>query len=265
MKPLAAAALLLLLPTAAWAQDEPRFCPNSPSLESSACTTQPGRVHVEATLGDWQLERDADQRIDTVLAGDLLVRAGVGPSTELQLEWTPYGHVRTRDRVAGTVEKQARVGDVTIGVRQNLRNPDGTGLSFGIQPFVTLPVGRSPVGAGDWGAGVVLPVTYDLTDTINIGTTGELDAAVDEDGHGRHVQGSAVAAVAITFSDAFSATLEAQVTRDDDPSGATTQAVAGLGCLWTVAPQRAFFAEAVGGLNHDAPDVRVYAGIAALF
>lgn len=264
MKRLAAAALMMA-PAVAWAQDEPRFCPNSPSLESSACTTEPGRVHVEATLGDWQLERNANQRIDTVLAGDVLVRAGVGPSTEVQLEWTPYGHVRTRDRATGLVEKQARVGDVTLGVRQNLRNPDGKGLSFGIQPSVTLPVGRSPVGAGDWAAGVVLPVTYDLTDTINIGTTGELDAAVDEDGHGRHFQGSMVAAVAIEISDAFSTTIEAQVMRDDDPSGATTQAVAGLGCLWTVAPRRAFFAEAVGGLNHAAPDVRLYAGIAALF
>ena len=145
----ALAAALALAPATAWAQDEPRFCPNSPSLESSACTTEAGRVHVEATLGDWQLERDASQRIDTVLAGDVLVRAGVGPSTEVQFEWTPYGHVRTRDRATGLVEKQARVGDVTLGVRQNLRNPDGKGLSFGIQPSVTLPVGRSPVGAGD--------------------------------------------------------------------------------------------------------------------
>lgn len=256
-------AALLTAATPATAQNEPRFCPNNPSLESSACTTEPGRVHLEVTAVDWQLERGAGSRTDTVLVADTLLRIGVASDAELQLEWTPYGHVRERDD--GVIDRRDRVGDVTVAWRQSLRNPDGKGLSYGVQPFVTLPVGRSPVGAGTWAAGVILPLTYDLTDAVNVGLTGELDAAADEDGTGRHLAASMVLAASLDLTGTLSATAETQVLRDDDPMAATTQWVGGLGLSWRVAKTRSVFAEAVGGLNGAAPDIRLYAGFASLF
>lgn len=265
MRRLLLAAIALFAAAPVRAQDEPRFCPNNPSLESSACTTERGRLHVELTAVDWELDRQPDTRTDTIIAGDLLLRLGVGPTTEVQFDWSPYGHVRERNRASGEVDRANRVGDVTLAVRQNLANPDGKGLSYGIQPFVTLPVGRRPVGAGTWSAGVVLPVTYDLTDAVNVGVTGEADAMADEDGHGRHFAGNAVVAASFDVTDALSLTTEAQLLRDDDPDGATTQALAGLGMTYKVAKTRALYAEALAGLNHDAPDVRLYAGVAALF
>lgn len=249
----------------AQAQDGPRFCPNRPSLESSACTTEPGRVHFEFSVADWERDDSADERTDTVLGGDFQLRLGLGPHTEAQLGWTPVGRVRTRDKATGGIERNRRVGDVRLGLRQNLRNPDGKGLSFGLEPFVTLPVGRRPVGAGDWGAGVVLPVTFDLTGTVNIGFTGEVDAAPDADGAGRHLQASGVAAVSVDVTDTLSATLEAELIRDRDPVDPATQAVAGAGLQWKVTSTRALYGEVVAGLNHDSPDLRVYAGLSALF
>jgi hypothetical protein len=34
---------------------------------------------------------------------------------------------------------------------------------------------------------------------------------------------------------------------------------------WKYSKTRAFYAEAIGGLNRNSPDVQVYAGVAALF
>lgn len=258
-------ALALLLPTAAWAQDDPRFCPNRPSLESSACTTESGRVHVEFSVADWTLDDTADERNDTILGGDFLARFGVGPSTELQVAWTPIAYARLRDKATGAVSRVARPGDARLAVRQNLAKPDGSGLSYGIEPFVTMPLGHEPVGAGTWGAGVVLPVTYDVNDVVNVGFTGELDAAPDEDGRGRHFQYSGVAATSLSLSDAVSLTLEGELLRDDDPAGHDTQALGGVGITWKYSKTRAFYAEAIGGLNRASPDVQIYAGVAALF
>lgn len=258
-------ALALLLPNAAWAQDDPRFCPNRPSLESSACTTEPGRVHVEFSVADWTLDDTVDARNDTILGGDFLARVGVGPSTELQVGWTPIAYARTRDKATGAVSRVARPGDARLAVRQNLANPDGSGLSYGIEPFVTVPLGRKPVGAGTWGAGVVLPVTYDVNDVVNVGFTGELDVAPDEDGRGRHFQYSGVAATSLSLSDAVSLTIEGELLRDDDPAGHETQALGGVGVTWKYSETRAFYAEAIGGLNRNSPDVQIYAGVAALF
>ena len=256
-------ALGWLVAIPALAQDEPRFCPNQPSLESSACTTEPGRVHLEVTGVDWELDRSGGSRSDTIVLGDLLVRAGIGRATEFQFGWSPYGHVRERD--ASRVERRSRVGDIRLAVRHAFAGADGTGLSYGIEPFVTVPVGRMPVGAGTWGAGVVLPITYDLTDTVAIGFTGELDAQPDEDGAGRHVSTNGVAGVTVEVAKSLTLTLEAQVRRDEDPAGATTQGSLATGLLWTFASRRAFYVEAISGLNRNTPDLRLYAGSAFLF
>ncbi|MGJ3627033.1 hypothetical protein AB5I41_09165 [Sphingomonas sp. MMS24-JH45] len=60
-------------------------------------------------------------------------------------------HRRPGDRRAR--HETTRIGDALVGAKLNLANPDGSGVSFAIQPFVSLPVGREPVGAGGLGRG----------------------------------------------------------------------------------------------------------------
>jgi hypothetical protein len=241
------------------------YCPERPGLGTPACTIAPGKVSVETALGDWTLEQDAESRTDTVLIGDTLVRVGLSDAIEAQIGWTPYGHVRERDKTTGTIDSAGRVGDVTLGIKANLHNPDGTGLSAAIKPFVTVPVGRSPVGAGDWGAGLVTPVTYDLSESLNLQVTPEIDAAVDEDGHGRHFAASGTVGLGIALNQAITATIEAQVLRDDDPDSKTTQALGAVSLGWMVSKATQLDVGGAVGLNHDAPDAEVYLGVSRLF
>ena len=137
----------LLAATPALARGEPAerdYCPTRPGLGTAPCTIAPGRVSVETALADRTLERDGDDRTDTVLFGDSLVRVGLTDTIEAQIGWTPYGLVRARS--GGTVDRAGRTGDVTLGVKASLANPDGGKLSAAIQPYATLPVGRAPVG-----------------------------------------------------------------------------------------------------------------------
>ena len=258
--------LLALVATPAWAQDgDPRFCPTRPSLGASGCTTDPGRVQFEFSTFDWQLDDTADEREDRIVAADLLARIGVSPSTEVQVGWTAYGHVRTRDRMTGEIDRASGTGDVTLGIRQNLRNPGGEGFSFGIQPQVTLPVGHSQVGGGDWAAGVLLPVTYDLSDKINLQFTGEADAAADEDGDGRHVAYSGIWGLGYELSGKLTAVAEVSLQRDDDPAGHETRSLAALSLAYQPRKTLQFDVLAVAGLNHSSPDVRLVTGGAILF
>lgn len=254
-----------MLAAPAVAQEEPRFCPTRPSLGSSACTTRAGQVQGEMSAVDWQLDRTADAREDRVIAGDLLLRLGIGARTEVQLGWTALGLVRTRDRASGAVDVITGTGDVRLAVRQNLRNPDGTGLSFGVEPFVTLPVGRAPVGAGDWGAGAVLPVSYDLGEKVNIAFTGTGEALPDEDGEGRHLSLTGIAGLTVAVTGSVDATAELSLQRDDDPQGHRTLALAAGSLAWQ--PGRTWQLDLLvaAGLNRDTPDVRVVSGVAVLF
>lgn len=260
---LAVAALLAAAPAAA--QDEPRFCPNRPDLGASGCVTAPGQVQVEFSGIDWQRDDDADAREDRIDYGDVLARFGVGPRTEVQVQWTPYARVRTRDKATGAVSRVAGVGDVRLAVRQNVTGPDGEGLSIAAEPFVVVPTGRSGIGDGDWSAGVVIPVAYDLGGGWSTGVTAQGGAQADEDGDGRHANVNAAFGLGHDFTDRFGATAEFYLERDDDPAGATTQAALAGSVAWQPGERTQIDLLAVAGLNRDTPDLRVVLGGAVLF
>ena len=256
--------LLAVAPATAWA-DERDYCPSRPGLGTTPCTISPGRVSVETALADWTRDDDGDTRQDTLLIGDTLVRIGLTDAVEAQVGFTPFGHVYERDRGSGTVSHTNRVGDALIGLKANFHDPDGSGFSISAQPFVTVPVGRAPVGAGDWGAGIVVPFTYDVGHSLSLQFTPELDAAVDGDGHGRHFAASNVFGLGFGVTNKVSGTVEYQFVQDNDPDGHTSQSLASLSFGYTPTPDWQLDVGAVAGLNHAAPDVELYTGVSHRF
>ncbi len=268
------AALTLLAATPALAQDQgdddqepvkPRFCPTRPSLGSSSCTTEPGRIHVEMSLLDWERDDRTDSREDRILAADLLARIGVGAKTEVQVGWTTFGHDRERDRMSGDIDRTDGVGDVTLALRQHLAGEEGKPFSLGLQPFVTLPVGRYPVGAGDWSAGVIVPLQYDLTKTLAVQFTGESDAAANDSGSGQHLAYSGIVGLRYKLTEDINLIGEAKLERDRDPSGHETHALAAASVSWKPTKTFQIDAQAIAGLNRTSPDVRLILGGAVLF
>lgn len=251
--------------TPAFAKEGQReFCPDRPGLGTPACTVEPGTMMLEVGLADWTLDRTADTRTDAWTFGDALLRAGLTPSLEAQLGWTMLGHVRERDRATGDVNRRTRTGDVTIALRQNLSNPDGSGFSVALMPYATLPVGGDGVGAGDWGAGLIVPASFDLG-AVSLGLTPHVDAAVDSDGDGRHLAYGSVVGLGFNVSDDLSMTAEVSLTRDRDPGGHSTEALAGLSAGWQPDDDSQWDVGANVGLNRDSPDVEIYLGFTRRF
>jgi len=259
-----AALCLFAAPSVAQAADRD-YCPDRPGISTPACTLSPGTWSVEVGLGDWTLDRDLTQRQDVLLLGDTLVRRGIADHAEVQVEWAALGLARTRDRVAGGTQHVTTVSDVTLALRRNLVSPDGSGLSVALMPFVTLPVGREPVSAGDWSAGLRLPLSYEISDSLSLVTTAEIDAAVDEDGHGRHFAFDEVVGAAAKLDDSLTATTEYQITADRDPERHHVEHLAGLSLDWMANDDLQFDVGANAGLDRDAPDVEVYLGVSRRF
>lgn len=249
---------------AAQAQELRPFCADRPGLGTPACTMDKGHVAVELGGADWTLERDATQRTDTLIAGDLLVRVGVTDTLEAQIGWTAFGHVRTRDKISGAVSRSSGTGDVSVALRQNLVSP-GSGFSVALMPYASLPAGGATIGAGDWGAGLVVPISYELSDSIAIGLSPSIEAATDGDGRGRHAAYGTVVGLSASLTETLGAALEFQATRDEDPSGHNTQALASLSFAWQPQDGLQFDVGAVGGLNDASPDLEVYVGVARRF
>ncbi|VWX53505.1 transporter [Novosphingobium sp. 9U] len=255
---------LVLSPSAAWAQER-EYCPDRPGIGTPACTMAPGKASLEVGLGDWSVDADSAERQDVFLTGDTLLRYGIADHAEVQLGWTALGFARTRDRLTGTVDHRSGTGDVTVALRRNLANPDGSGLSLAVMPYVTLPVGREPFGQGDLGAGLKVPLSYELSQSWSLATTTSFDAAVNEDGSGRHFAFDEVVGAQLELSKAVSVTAEYEFTLDRDPASHHTEQVGGLSLAWQPADDLQLDLGANLGLDHDAQDAEVYFGVSRRF
>lgn len=258
-------ATLALAAAPAMSQDLRELCADRPGLDTPACTVDQGHLQAELGQGDWTRDVQPDSRTDTVLAADLLLRYGVGATTELRFGWTAFGHQRVRDRTTGMIDKAARTGDVTLGLKQNLANPDGSGFSLAVLPEVTIPVGRAPIGGGDWGARLEVPIDYDLADGLELELTPEVDAAVDGDGHGRHVAYGTVAGIEIDLTKTLALSVEGEVMRDRDPDQPATMTLAGVSLAYRPQARTQFDVGGNFGLNHSAPGVELYFGVSRKF
>lgn len=266
MRRLIALALMGLVATPGRADDRLRdFCGDRPGIGTPACTVDAGHLQAEVGLGDWTLDRQADGRTDTIGVGDVALRYGIASSTELRFDLTAYNHVRQRDRTSGAIDRASGIGDVTIGIKQNLRNPDGSGFSIAVLPFATLPTGKEGIGAGDWGAGLILPINYALTGALSLEVTPEIDAAIDGDGHGRHLAYGSVIGLQAKLGEKAGVAAELQAIRDRDPDGHSTQALAGLSFSYLVQQQTQLDLGANAGLNRNSPDFELYFGVARKF
>lgn len=257
---------LFVLPVAAQAGDLRDFCPDRPGKATPACTLDPGHVEYETSIADWTHDRSGGSVDDSVLVGDSLLRIGLTTATEVQIGWTAWGQDRTRD--ASGVSKSSGTGDVTLSIRHSLHNPDGKGVSIALQPFVSVPVGGSAIGAGDWGAGLTIPASFELPHDLQFAVVPTVEAAVDEDGSGRHLAYSVVTALTVPVGGSgLSGTVELWGQRDNDSSGHTSQFSLDAVAAWQP-KQLANVQLDIGtylGLNRNTPDVEMLGGVAIRF
>ncbi len=237
------------------------LCPTRPGLGTAPCIVDTGHMLIEVGLGDWTVDSNRDTRTDTLLIGDMLFRYGLSDLDELQFGWTPFGHVRERDKSTDRVMRAEGVGDVTVGYKHSVSHPDGTALSVAIQPFVTLPVGGSAIGNHDWSAGLLIPVSFDVSDRVQLQATPEIDASGNGEGHGRHAAYGMVAGVGFAISGNTGITLELSAFRDRDPAGHTTELLAGVSATWQPSKKIQLDIGSALGLNNESSDAEVAVGI----
>lgn len=261
MRNLIPALALFALATAANAEQRD-FCASRPGLNTPPCIVDTGHPILELGLVDWTLSRQPGSRTDTINSGQATLRVALGASTEVQVGWTAFGTVRTADRTANIVQRDSGVGDVTLAMRRSLGAANGP---IAIQPYVTLPTGGTAIGAGDWGAGVQLPMGFSLGHGIQLAVTPQVAAAVNGSRSGRHVAYGAAAGLSTSLLEGLSGAVEVSATRDEDPAGAKTKALASTSLAWMAGKNTQLDVGTVAGLNSDSPALEIYFGISRRF
>lgn len=130
---------------------------------------------------------------------------------------------------------------------------------------MTLPSGRKDIGAGDWGAGAIIPASYKLNDHFSLEMTPEIDAAVDESGSGRHLAYGSAFGVQAHVTKTIILTPEVQFVRDRDPSQRATMSRASLSFDYQPQKWTILDFEAIAGLNQHTPDIELSWGVTHKF
>lgn len=247
-------------PNAPARAEERDFCADRPGLGTPACTVAPGEAMVEVGLGEWDHTTSTDAVNDVVTIGQVDLRLGLTQRSEVLLGFGGWTH--QRDRAGGAIAAAAGTGDITIGIKRGLAGPDGP---FAVQAFVTLPAGKGPGTAGDWGAGAVLPVNLTLPHGFEFDLTPEIDAAVNASGSGRHLAYGSVFGLSHPLGGAAAIAAEVSLSRDLDPAGKETQALAALSLAWQAGPRFQIDLEGDCRLAGSEPDHALMIGFARRF
>ncbi|HEX8661421.1 MAG TPA: transporter [Brevundimonas sp.] len=269
---LAASAAVLALapaaPAAAQTADAPLrpFCPDRPGKGDSTCVMDQGHVQVEVGLFDTARQDDDATRAESWAAGTVVVRYGVGPSTEVQAGFSTWQRDKVTDRSTGLTQRAEGLGDLFLAVRHGFVRPDGGGTGLAVTAFATLPTGGEEVRVSGVEGGLALPVAVDLGGDWGLGVSPIVEYVRDGDGEGSHGAWSLVVGLGRPVGD-WSLGAEVWVSRDDDPLGASTQATFDLLAAWSppfMTDAQLDFGLNLG-LNDDSPDLEFGIGIARRF
>ncbi len=244
------------------AAQEREFCADRPGLGTPACTMEPGRVMTELGVAAWDHSSGRSSIEDDLTYGNLLVRIGLDRLTEIEVGVTGYKTLRSLDRGSGAIARAKGIGDTTVALRRSVSGHDGP---IAVHGFVTLPTGAKAISAGDWGAGVLVPMGFKLGHGLELDLTPEIDAAVNGSGTGRHLRWGGVAGLSHALGS--NVTLEGEVGtwRDTDPAGHATDARAALSLAWQAGKDWQLDLESDAGLTAAAPRHSLLVGLARRF
>ncbi|WP_227711200.1 transporter [Novosphingobium ovatum] len=168
----------------AHAEERP-FCSGRPGMGTSPCALSPGRVMLETGV-DWQRIEDDTGLHDTTAFGQAILRVGVTSTMELNVGWNGFTTLRDRDQ-SGEVAVDHGAADALIALKYNLKNPDGSGVSIALYPFLTVPVGKRGIGLEHMSAGLVVPVTLPLPHEFSLDIQPQISAVVDDTSTGHNI------------------------------------------------------------------------------
>jgi hypothetical protein len=260
MKRLAALALGVCAAGAAHAEDA-AICTDRPGKANAVCTVPAGRIQGETAAVDWSLTEGPGTRAELLTVGATYVKLGVSGGSDLEIGFTPYAALTTRDASASRV---AGVGDVVIRYKQRLTGADAR-VQVAWIPFVKLPTAPRRVGNGAVEGGVAVPASFTLSGPVTMTLGPEIDLLADSPGKGKHlalvnlVNVSAPIAPRVTLSGELWSNVNFQ-------RGATSkQASADAALAYALSNHVQVDVGANLGLTSATADVEAYAGLSVRF
>lgn len=252
---------LLALAGAAGAAELEPICTDRPGKSSSTCTVPKGQWQVESSFADWSVTRAGGSRSTSLALGSTALKYGLGNSTHIEVAVAPF--VRNRERSDEGRATGSGFGDVTLKVKQRLTAADA-GFSVAVVPFVKLPTANRRIGNGKVEAGLVVPLSWALGETLSLSSSPELGWIADGDGDGYHLAGAGTLSLGLAATDRLSLAAELWSGWDWDED-TTRQSSLGANAAFKITNDLQVDGQVDFGLTRDSADVEISSGVSVRF
>ncbi|WP_165304957.1 transporter [Pedobacter sp. SYP-B3415] len=158
-----------------------------PDITESAITLDAGHFQLETNLAAFKRERNDDLLKSTWLINDMILKLGLGASTDIQLDFETYVKETTEERLSHTKEREAGNGNLTLRIKQNILGNNRGNFAVAVLPYVRFPI----AGYGEkhpYEGGLIVPMQLKVGHDWKIGAQVEVDRLEDMEGHGSHTE-----------------------------------------------------------------------------
>ena len=240
------------------------FCADRPGQATLPCTVDQGHFQLETAIADVTYDRSGGLVTDTYLLSDATLKLGLARRTDVEVSIAPYEAVRTYDPQSGSAQTLYGPSDLTLALKQNIFGDYRGPLAMAVEPFLTLPTGRSGIGDGGVEGGVLLPVAFGFKSAV-LNLNAELDFRRDATGHGVHPEKVEIINVAWSLPANLGLTTELYARERQDPTGVVTETSADLALALSIPKDLQLDVGMNFGLNPQTPAVEAYCGVSKRF
>ena len=240
------------------------FCADRPGQATLPCTVDQGHFQLETAVVDATYDRSGGLVTDTYLLGDPTLKLGLAKRTDVEVSLAPYEVVRTHVPGSGAIQTLYGPGDLTLALKQNVFGDYRGPLATAVEPFLTLPTGRSGIGDGGVEGGVLLPVAFGFKSAV-LNLNAELDLRRDATGRGVHPEEVEIINVAWSLPANLGLTTELYARERQDPAGAVTETSADLALALGIPKDLQLDVGVNFGMNPQTPAVEGYCGASKRF
>ncbi len=161
-----------------------------PDKTESPYTVDAGHFQIESDILTYSHDHDKSRGGDVITerwsAAPVNLKVGLLNHMDFQMVIESFNHVRTKDQVEQTAERQSGFGDMTFRLKNNFWGNDGGKTSFGIMPFVKVPTSQDRLGNNDVEGGVIFPLAVELPMGWSMGLMTEMDFLRNENNNHYH-------------------------------------------------------------------------------
>jgi hypothetical protein len=243
------------------------LCTDRPTKSTGPCTIDAGHWQVESDVYNWTQQSVGGVTTDTELFTNPTLKLGLTNTLDFEVNIAPYERVTVHDSTTGLTTRASGVGDLFLRAKWALKGDDGGSFGLALVPFIKVPTAPSSIGNGQVEGGLVVPVQFNLPNSLQLLFDPEVDVLADAVGSGHHA--NTIGLVSLSYPVSKTVTLSAELWGDAnfDPSGTVTQASFDLGAAWIPAKAPNFQLDGGVnlGLNKATPGVQAYFGVSHRF